>query len=241
MRKSFLNVLFAAMSLAAFSAAAEKATPSFGDGNTIVCGAKSIRVTADGKIDIISQGRRIAQLLNYYAIKNTETGKSDWESHSPAISQITRDGNKIVWILNKETSGTKWNSAVQTLEIMPDGLLKLSAKLNAPPPQYKFNSRTQSFWVTLPMAQSEGAGVTFNGKNYTLTGKDTKITGDWMSKNFKYTFYNNDPDCSFSVSGAKPEIYAVGFLPLASTKLYRVTFEFNREKPLEGAVFIDLR
>ena len=252
------HLLFAA--LAAFSAAAlpevnagevekkqeakapilsELKKPAFAGENSIVCGNKTIDVMPDGKIRISAEGKALAEISHYCAVDVAETGKTDWGSHSAKLSKVAKEENKFVWALKRESRGVVWDSGIQTLEILPDRRLKITLKILPSPAGFKYRSGSKSIWLVLPSAAAEGTKAVYNGKSYRLDLSGRGIPADWKSKEFNFSFYAENPALSFAMTGTKPAIDAMKFLPLPAARSFRVVMDFPRGKS-EGEIFIDL-
>ena len=214
--------------------------PAFAGDNSIACGNKTVNVTPDGKIRISAEGKALAEISHYCAVDVVETKKTDWGSHSAKLSKLTKEGNKFVWALKRESRGVVWDSGVQTLEILPDGRLKIALKILPPPAGFKSRSGSQSIWLVLPAAAAEGSKAVYNGKSYQLNLSGRGIPADWKSKEFSFSFYAENPALNFAMTGTKPSIDTMKFLPLPSTRSFRVVMDFPRGKS-EGEIFIDLR
>ena len=222
------------------SASSELKKPVFAGENSIVCGDKTVDVTPDGKIRISADSKALAEISHYCAVDVAETGKTDWGSHSAKLSKVTKEGNKFVWALKRESRGVVWDSGIQTLEILPDGRLKIALKVLPSPAGFKFRSGSQSIWLVLPAAAAEGSKAVYNGKSYQLDLSGRGIPADWKSKEFNYSFYAENPALAFAMTAMKPAIDTMKFLPLPATRSFRVVMEFPRGKS-EGEIFIDLR
>ena len=222
------------------SASSELKKPVFAGENSIVCGDKTVDVTPDGKIRISADSKALAEISHYCAVDVAETGKTDWGSHSAKLSKVTKEGNKFVWALKRESRGVVWDSGIQTLEILPDGRLKIALKILPSPAGFKFRSGSQSIWLVLPAAAAEGSKAVYNGKSYQLDLSGRGIPADWKSKKFNFSFYAENPVLTFAMTGTKPVIDTMKFLPLPATRSFRVVMEFPRGKS-EGEIFIDLR
>ena len=214
--------------------------PVFVGKNSIVCGNKTVDVTPDGKIRISADGKALAEISHYCAVDVAETGKTDWGSHSAKLSKITKEGNKFVWALKRESRGVVWDSGIQTLEILPDGRLKIELKILSPPAGFKSRSGSRSIWLVLPAATAEGSQAVYNGKSYQLDLSGRGIPADWRSKEFNFTFYAENPALSFMMTGTRPAIDTMKFLRLPATRNFRVMMDFPKGKS-EGEIFIDLR
>ena len=222
------------------TASLELKKPAFAGDNSIVCGNKTVNVTPDGKIRISADGKALAEIMHYCAVDVAETGKTDWGSHSAKLSKLTKEGNKFVWTLKRESRDVVWDSGIQTLEILSDGRLKIALKILPPPAGFKSRSGSESIWLVLPAAAAEGSKAVYNGKSYQLNLSGRGIPADWRSKEFSFSFYEDNPVLNFAMTGTKPAIVTMKFLPLPSTRSFRVVMDFPRGKS-EGEIIIDLR
>ena len=221
-------------------ASSELKKPAFAGENSIVCGNKTIDVMPDGKIRISADGKALAEISHYCAVDVAETGKTDWGSHSAKLSKVTKEENKFIWALKRESRGVIWDSGIQTLEILPDGRLKIALKILPSPAGFKYRSGSQSIWLVLPAAAAEGSKAVYNGKSYQLSLSGRGIPADWKSKEFNYSFYAENPALSFAVTGTRPAIDTMKFLRLPAARNFRVMMDFPEGKS-EGEIFIDLR
>ena len=222
------------------SVTSELKKPAFAGDNSIVCGNKTVNVTPDGKIRIGAEGKALAEISHYCAVDVVETGKTDWGSHSAKLSKVAKEGNKFVWALKRESRGVVWDSGIQTLEILPDGRLRIELKILPPPAGFKSRSGSRSIWLVLPAAAAEGSQAVYNGKSYQLNLAGRGIPADWKSKEFNFTFYAENPDLSFMMTGTRPAIDTMKFLRLPTARNFRVMMDFSKGKS-EGEIFIDLR
>ncbi len=210
------------------------------EGAAILCGNKRIEMTPDGKIRISADGKLLAEIYCYYAIKNLRNGSIDWGSFTEPLCSVKRDRNKFVWTLMKKTLEAVWKAADQTLEITPEGLLKFSARIYKPShPDWEL--RSESAWVVLPADPADGSRIVYNGTGYMLALNGKIFVEDYRSRNFDYRLYASDPGKMFLVCSSKREVHATSLVPYSDRKNFRLIWQFRRDNNGEGAFFIDLR
>ena len=257
MRKSFLLTLFALTAVSAVSAAALKeanpqkawrparksapqksvaATPKIVNEKMVVCGNKKMLLTHDGKIVLSNAAAKIADIQPYTSFEDKETGKTDWGSFTSDLCSAKLVDGKIVWVLNKKIGGKKVKVAEQTLEVMPDGLIKLCAQFeNIDTDERKIKTKG-SIFINVPIAGNEGRKVLFNDSK-TLAIAKTLKHGEWKPKSLKYQVFPDSPVDTFTVSGVKPEFGTMGIGRVG--KDIRISCGGNKE--FQTLIYIDLR
>ncbi len=217
----------------------EPAVPKI-EGEAILCGNKRLEMTPDGNIRISADGKLLAEVYCYYAIKNQKSGNIDWGSFTKPLCSVKRDGNKFVWTLMKKTPEAVWKAADQTLEIAPDGLLKFSARFYKPShPDWEL--RSESAWVILPADPADGSRIVYNGTEHVLALNGKAPVGDYRSKNFEYRLYADEPGKMFSVHSSKQNLHLTALEAYPGNKHFRLTWQFSKDNNGEGVFFIDLR
>lgn len=208
------------------------------DGMAVICGNKRLDMLPNGKIRITSNGKLLGELYNYQALENLKTHKIDWKSHSRTYSKVKFEAGKFVWDLQYEIGEKHWDSAIQTLEIMDDGKLKISFTA-IPPADRDWNLRkgSSSFWLVLPENQANGNEMKYNGKSYILDIKSTSILSDWKSEMFSYQLYSSSIEDNFIFQTSRKEASGTNIRGYASIHHFRLSLEF---RGLKGTVYLDL-
>jgi hypothetical protein len=220
---------------AAFAVFAESEVKLSADGKEVVCGNKKLLLKQDGSIIVANAAGSIAKITLNNAFINKKTGATEWGFHSPSLCKMSVEEGKVKWYIAKWRGNESFKVAEQTLEVMPDGLVKLSTEFeNIDNDEIKFRNRGALF-VLLPVSGNEGRQVIYNDKTLTISEKIT--SQDWRSEEYKYTIFSDVPDAAFTISAKKPEV--------KDTTLYRVGKEirFTYVFPAEGpqVTYIDLR
>ena len=211
------------------------AMPKFLNKNTIVCGNKQLLLSADGKISIANTSGEIVSINLQYVFQDVSTGSVDWITTTAALCKIRQQGNKVLWELWKKHKLHTWKIADQSIEILSDGRIKLSAQVcNPQSSALKPRNPLAAFFVYFPVAGNEGKKMKFNDTEYTLNA-DTKGIGLWNGKRFDYDLFYDNP--AETVIFRSVDINRTG--KLVTAKKHRIDFTFNREG--NGSIIIDLR
>ena len=235
-KKLFVLAAFCAVFVCSVSGA-EKSNvmPKFTDSNTIVCGNKKVVLSADGKVSIANASGEIVNVSLQYIFKESANGKVDWFTVTPAICKMSQDGNKVVWELWKKHALHTWKVADQTLEILEDGQMKLTAQI--------FNPETDkivprlpnaSFFIFFPVAKNEGRKMLFNGQEYTLAA-GVKGVSAWRGTQFDYELFPGDQADNIIFKSSK--IYQTASIIVGPN--HRITYLFPKDGC--GEILIDLR
>ena len=212
------------------------ATPKILNDKVIVCGNKKLQLSHDGKLVLSNAAKKIATIIPFVAYTNKVENKIDWLAFNSELCTVSMKDGKVVWVLNKKIDGKTFKIAEQTLEVLPDGLLKLSAQYeNIDTPTRKLRSSGAVF-VNIPLAGNEGRKVIFNDSKELEISKALKH-GEWKPKKLKYQVFPDSPVDTFAVHITKPETGSLALGRVGSD--LRISCGFNKE--LSGAIYIDLR
>ncbi|MBO5643922.1 MAG: hypothetical protein J6S90_01620, partial [Lentisphaeria bacterium] len=212
------------------------ATPKILNDKVVVCGNKKLQLSHDGKLVLSNAAKKIATIIPFVAYTNKVENKVDWLAFNSELCTVSMKDGKVVWVLNKKIDGKTFKIAEQTLEVLPDGLLKLSAQYeNIDTPTRKLRSSGAVF-VNIPLAGNEGRKVIFNDSKELEISKALKH-GEWKPKKLKYQVFPDSPVDTFTVHITKPETGSLALGRVGSD--LRISCGFNKE--LSGALYIDLR
>lgn len=155
------------------------------NGTTVRCLNKEIAVNPKtGLLRISADGEELAVFRHIYPVRNLETGKCLWPGmHEPSY---TNDHGRMVFDANVTEGGVMWPQYHQEVELMPDGLLRVSTKALYCPCTNRFQ--------------------TVDGENgtFTLEWKIARGT-EWMKTNETLTVFADDPSKSFSIIGRQAD------------------------------------
>jgi len=182
MGKIVLVIVFASvLSAAAFG---EVGTPVL-KGTTIRCLNKEIAVNPKtGVIRLSADGEELALFRSNYPVRDLATGKLMWQAmQNPSY---TNDHGRMIFDANVTAGGVTWHQYHQEVELMGDGLLRVSTKALSCPYTNLFQ--------------------TVDGENgtFTLQWKVARGT-EWTKTNETLTVFADDPAMSFSVIGRKTD------------------------------------
>ncbi len=205
-------------------------------GNTIVCGNKTLSMLENGTMTLSVDGKNAGSFYYYFSIADKNRNKTYWfgigekRSFNIARSQLTRDGNKFHYHGVAKLDGREWDFYEQTVELTEEGLIRISGQWT-PPPYDELEMGTRTFFFASDFSFLGGKKVVINAKEITIPEKKTKEGNETFidipgGTSFSAKFLPDEPDRSFSISGAKPGFASIrGWLP-ASGK--GVTFWLNR-------------
>ena len=227
-------LICAAAFCAAFSAFAKVELTS--DGKAVVCGNKKLLLSSDGTLTLANAAGNIAQINPHNAFINKKTGNTEWGFFSPSLSKMNVENGKVSWQLFKWRNNQSFKVAEQTLEIMSDGLIKISTKFEKiDNDEIKFRN-SGSHFILIPIAGNEGRKVVYNDKK-TLTVSEKVSHLDWKSNEYKYTFFPDVPENTFTVFARKPESKDTSFFRVG--KNIRCAYLIPDQGA--GVIYIDLR
>ena len=211
-------------------------TPKILNEKMVICGNKKLLIGNDGKIILSNVSSKLATFTPYITFTAKDTGKIDWTPFTEKLCKVRMKGEKIVWDLRKEKNGKICKVAEQTLEVLPDGLLKLSVKFENIDNEHLKSRKSGSIFVTVPIAGNEGKKVLFNGTDELVINTSLKHS-NWKVKEHKYELYPNSPVETFTLLSKKTDV--------SNTAVYRVgkdiRFSFNNLNSGTGSILIDLR
>ena len=221
---------------AAVQQKAEKAVPKILNEKMVVCGNKKIMLGQDGTLIISNASGMISKIVLANAFVEKKSGNIDWIPFTSNVCKVRLDNDKVVWSLSKTRHGKTFKVAEQTLEVMPDGLIKLSGvfeSIDNADIKYRNNG---SFFVYVPVSGNEGRNIVFNGSRKMEISPSLKHS-EWRLNDYKYTVFPEAPADTFSLLCRKPEIqnatlYRVG-------KDMRFTYIFPEART--GVICLDLR
>ena len=215
-------------------AAPQKAELS-ADGKAVICGNKKLLLGQDGTLTVANASGKIATIRPNNAFTVKKTGETEWGFLSPSLCKMSAENGKVSWELFKWRNDKSFKVAEQTLEILSDGLIKVSTTFeNIDNDEIKFRNRGAHF-VFIPIAGNEGRKVVYNDSKE-LTVSEKINSQDWRSAEYKYAIFSDVPEAAFTVIARKPEV--------KDTTLYRVgkDIRFTYIFPAQGAgvIYIDL-
>ena len=211
------------------------AVPEIHSERMIVSGNKKLSLESDGKIVLSNSSSVLASIFPYSAYTDKRTGKTEWTFVTPQNCKIKRDGNKIIWELFKTKYGNTVKVADQYLELLDNGLLRLTIKF------HKINNgdlerrKGCAFFIVTSIEGNEGRKVVLNGKADVISPK--LKYNNYRDKEFKFEIYPDTPADAFTFTCSKPQV--------PSTAAYRVgkniRFVCSANKDDGAVIDIDLR
>ena len=233
-RKILIGAIVFCTAAAAF--ANTQKTELAADGKSVVCGNKKMLLGKDGIITIANAADKIAMISPYNAFINKKTGATEWGFSSPSLCKMNVENGKVSWQFFKWRTDKSFKTGEQTLEIMPDGVIKLSTKFeNIDNDDVKFRN-SGAYFITFPLSGSEGRKVVYNDSK-TLTVSEKMSSQDWRSSEYKYDIFTDVPEKTFTVIARKPEV--------KDTTLYRVNKDIRCTYIFpaggSGVIYVDLK
>lgn len=211
------------------------ATPEIKSDKMIVSGNKKLTFDNSGKITLSNASYVIASFSAYTAFTDKATGKTDWIFCTAKDCKARRDGNKIIWELFKTKRGKSVKTADQTLELLDNGIIRMTVKFPKINNEDIERKKNCSIFVTTPIEGNEGRKVVFNGKPDVISAKFKRNA--YREKEFKYELYPDAPADTFTLTCSKPQVKA--------TAIYRVgkdiRFVCVANKEDSAVLDIDLR
>ena len=101
-------------------------------GDAIVCGNKTVTWTAHGQVRISSGKGVLLYFIPHFLYMNAQK-KVDWNSFTKSECRVKTENGKVTWLLKKKLGDQVYDACTQTLEITPEGLLKVQSKINVIP------------------------------------------------------------------------------------------------------------
>ena len=142
--------------------------------NTIVFGNKKVVCTKRGDITIFNGEQLVSTIYCHYSVVNQETKKTDWNGVKEQDCTMTFENNKFTWVLNRIAFGLSWNAVDQSLEILPDGRLKLTIKEYPAPEGLKLYDNC--VFMNFPISVFNGKTMKYQGKDVVLDAGTKQIT-----------------------------------------------------------------
>ena len=212
------------------AAGAETFKPVF-SGNSIICGNKTVQWYPDGRIRIGNSNGELL-VLNLHFCYMDDRKKVDWSSFTPALCQVKAENGKVVWSLKKKLGDKVYDAGTQTLEITPEGLLKIQSRINViSAPGWTPRNHIGRFFLLLPFSQADGKKLTFNGQQFKLDKKAKSVCSSWRDKQFSYVCYPGSDADTIAVNAVKPEVGpASSCYPVGLDKVFRIVFEMNKDQ-----------
>ncbi len=216
-------------------------------GNAIVCGNKTLTVHENGTLTLTVDGESVGRFYYYFSIENQTEDKNYWfgvgESRyfNTAESKFTADANKFQYSGVAKVGGREWDFYHQSVELLENGLIKISGEWNKPPEGMKLGVRT--FFFTGDYLTMGGKQLTVNRKTVTIpkvkTQKGNQEFIDIPSASeITAEFFGNEPGKKFTISGTKPTLGSLrGWIPSSGKG---ITFWLNRGAK-STAFFLDIR
>ncbi len=159
------------------TAKSETFKPAF-SGNSIVCGNKTVTWDSEGRL-AISNADGVLLSLNPHFCYMTDKKKIDWYSFTASGCRVKAENGKVVWNLKKQLGDKLYDACTQTLEITPEGLLKLSSKIHViSAPGWKPRSRHGTIFIFTPYSQTEGKDLIFNGSRRKMAVSNKAVCSD---------------------------------------------------------------
>ena len=140
------------------------AVPEFKSDKMIVSGNKKVVFENSGIINISNATRVLASIQPYSAYNDKFTNKTDWIYITPKDCKMTRDGNKVVWELYKTKRGQTVKVVDQTLELLEDGIIRVTSKFHKINNENLERRQNCSIFLTTSIEENEGRKVVFNNK-----------------------------------------------------------------------------
>lgn len=157
--RTLMTVLLAAAGIALTAA------PEVKD-NTIVFGNKKVVCAKNGDLTIFNGDQRVSTIGCHYSVVNPETKKTDWNGIKEQDCTLTFENNKFTWVLNRKAFGQTWKAVDQSLELLPDGRLKLSIKEYPAPEGLKLYDNC--VFMNFPISVWNGKTIKYQGKDVVL-------------------------------------------------------------------------
>ena len=223
------------------AAAAETAMfkPVF-SGNSIICGNKTVQWDPAGRITVSNSGGKLLTVSLLYCYENSKK-KIDWHTFTESECQVKVEDGKIVWKFKKKLGDKLCDAGYQTLEITPDGLLKVKCRIERlDVDDWKPRGKVGQVLFFLPYTRADGGKIILNNNPYKLDRKKTTIYSVWRDKKFTVTSYPDNPADTIIMNGVKPEVgEASSCFSAEFNKAFRFSLLLNNKK--ECTYTLDLR
>ena len=206
-------------------------------GDTIVCGNKVVTWTREGKI-IISSAKGALLTLEPFFVYMNDQKKIDWYTFTKSECGVKTENGKVVWTLKKKLGNQVYDSCSQSMEITPEGLLKIRSRFHLiPAPGWKPRGPRSSIFIFLPCTLAEGKYLVFNGQRCKLDTRNKIIVNSWRDKQYRYVFYPDNAADTIALNAVKPDVGVTSCFP--NGRAFRVTLTMNKE--LSCVFTLDLR
>ncbi|MBC2602704.1 sugar-binding protein [Puniceicoccus vermicola] len=164
-------------------------------------------MSSDGEIKILAEGKVLTTVFLPFSFRNTETGEKQWvdpvrDYPKEYFSRKDRTFEHVEDVLKTTKTlhvGDGEELTLSTsLELLPDGLISLSYKWDAPPEPYKLIPRTAI--LSVPFFEIEGTSIQLDGTDYPITSTSDGTVA--KSKDFvRLKVYPESPSGSFTLLG----------------------------------------
>ena len=210
------------------------------EGNTVICGNKSLSLDLDGKIKICADGVAVGDLYCYYAVAQKKGGKVWWGLFNKNVSTLKRKGNVFEWELRRQIGQHVWKGAEQKLSITPDGLIKVEfTYLTFEHPELQLRDPKGSFWFMLNNKNAAGAVHSFNGTPFTVPEKGRFNFDHKNTKRFDVTLFAGNPAREIKILCDRKDIYWMMAQVYPAQKQSRFTYSFHKGR--KAVLYLDLR
>lgn len=218
-------------------------------GNTIFCGNKTLLLSPDGSISLAADGKPFAEMVCYFSLKSSKLKRSFRVAANRNIcreqSRFERNGNTFYWDIatHVPNSGLKaWSAVQQTLEVLPDGKIRISAFMK-PPADNSFKMRSFMHFVMPWHSGDNTVAFSFNGARSQLTPDLEKVKRKTGSRDLVYKFYLDDAGKCFELSAVrKKDASDMPCLVIPATRRYRINVEpVRKDNGFFCSVTLDLR
>ena len=210
------------------------------EGNSVICGNKTVSFEVDGKIKISADGVAVGDLYCYYAVAQKKGSKVWWGLFNKNVSTLKRKGNVFEWELRRRVGKHVWKGAEQKLSITPDGLIKVEfTYLPFEHPELQLRDPRGSFWFMLNNKVAAGASHTFNGIPFSVPEKG-RLKFDYKNKKrFDITLFAGDPAREIRILCDNKDIYWMMGQVYPAQKQSRLTYMFHKNR--KAVLYFDLR
>ncbi len=177
------------------------------EGNSIVCGNKTVTFDLDGRVKITADGVTLGELYCYYSVTQKNGNKSWYGRFNKEVCSFKRNGEVFEWELRRQVENHTWKGADQKVSITPEGLVKVEfTPLAFEHPELQLRDPNNSLWFMLNNRIAVGAKHTFNDMPL-IVPEDGQVKFDYSDKQrFNVTFFDGDPEKELKVLCGKNDI-----------------------------------
>ncbi len=213
--------------------------PRFSE-NTIVCGNKNVRALPFGKVVISNEGSDLLSFEPHFVYENAR-GVVDWHTFTQECCSVRKIDGKIVWDLKKKLDGKLYTAAEQTMEITPDGLLKIHTQFKTiPVPGWTPRNPVGTAFLIVPIARAERKDMIFNEKRYKMSPSVRTVCYSDKFTECSFTYYPDQIADTVTVFAKKPELgNAIACFPVSSMNIFRTDLVMNPQNSI--TLFFDIR